>query len=295
MIKKSLILFLILITINIIIRDIYKPDIITSQSQWQDNQISAQTFLYSNTDSIENIITGSSMAFWIATDSLNNFYNLAMGGESAKDGLEIIKRKGVYPKRVFIETNVILKQGHTELFDILYNPVMHPLREKTSIFRDGKQPLPLVSSLLNSQVIEHIIPYNIPFFKISKNKETQNKIKLPETENTPQRNNLEAIEYKVPETVIRELQEYISDLEQHNTEIIFFEMPTENIDCNSDVAPLYRTTTEKLFPPGKYTYIPSPKCGSYQTSDGVHLLRSEALRYTRYFREQVDSLIHIGK
>ncbi len=291
MIKKALIGSLILLFTYALVRDVYKPNITIPQAQWQDNQIAAQSYLYNNTDNIENIIVGSSMAFWIHTDSLNNFYNLAFGGESPKEGLNVIKRKGVYPKRVFIEINLIVRENETDFYDILYNPIMYPLRKKTTIFRDGKQPLTLATALLESRVLRPIIPSNIPFFNI-KRKEAVKTIKIDEPINNKKRsshfsdNNNQVIEL---------LKEYIDDLKEHGTEVIFFEMPSESIDCNSKKEPQYRTTAKTLFPPEEYIYIPNPECGSYKTSDGIHLRGDEALRYTRYFRRQVDSLINIGK
>ena len=159
MIKKALIVFQILLFIYGLVRDIYKPNITIGQSQWQNNQIAAQSYLYHNTNNIENIIVGSSMAFWIVTDSLDNFYNLALGGD--------IKKKEIYPKRVFIEINLILKENQTDFFDILYNPIMYPLRKETTIFRDGKQPLPLASALLESKILKYIklfLFYHINFY-----------------------------------------------------------------------------------------------------------------------------------
>lgn len=290
MIKKALIVFLILLFIYGLVRDIYKPNITIGQSQWQNNQIAAQSYLYNNTNNIENIIVGSSMAFWIVTDSLDNFYNLALGGESPREGLDVIKKKEIYPKRVFIEINLILKENQTDFFDILYNPIMYPLRKETTIFRDGKQPLPLASTLLESKILKYIIPTNIPFFNIKKDRISAVQISEPKNKKEELSCSLNSFS-----SATKPLKEYIDDLKRHGTEIIFFEMPTEKIDCRSQKEPQYRTIAKILFPPEEYIYIPSPECGSYKTTDGVHLGKVEALRYTRYFKAQVDSLIDIGK
>lgn len=290
MIKKALIVFLILLFIYGLVRDIYKPNITIGQSQWQNNQIAAQSYLYNNTNNIENIIVGSSMAFWIVTDSLDNFYNLALGGESPREGLDVIKKKEIYPKRVFIEINLILKENQTDFFDILYNPIMYPLRKETTIFRDGKQPLPLASTLLESKILKYIIPTNIPFFNIKKDRISAVQISEPKNKKEELSCSLNSFS-----SATKPLKEYIDDLKRHGTEIIFFEMPTEKIDCRSKKEPQYRTIAKILFPPEEYIYIPSPECGSYKTTDGVHLGKVEALRYTRYFKAQVDSLIDIGK
>lgn len=290
MIKKALIVFLILLFIYGLVRDIYKPNITIGQSQWQNNQIAAQSYLYHNTNNIENIIVGSSMAFWIVTDSLDNFYNLALGGESPREGLGVIKKKEIYPKRVFIEINLILKENQTDFFDILYNPIMYPLRKETTIFRDGKQPLPLASALLESKILKYIIPTNILFFNIKKDRIRAVQISEPKNKKEELSGSLNSFS-----SATKPLKEYIDDLKRHGTEIIFFEMPTEKIDCRSKKEPQYRTIAKILFPPEEYIYIPSPECGSYKTTDGVHLGKVEALRYTRYFKAQVDSLIDIGK
>ncbi|GAB6007537.1 hypothetical protein [Dysgonomonas reticulitermitis] len=289
MIKKTLLGCLLLLSIHFYVREIYKPHVIQSQSQWQDNQILAQGYLYSNTDSIENLLIGSSMTLRLIMDSLPNFYRLSFGGEAPRQGLGLVVYKGTYPKRVFIEINTLIKETNDNFSNSLYNPVLAPIREKFICMRDGRQPIPLLTLKVRVNIVERIVPASF-YVKNENNRNTRVnntgniKIKKQETLNAKQQ---EAFE---------ETKNLIENLVRNKVEVIFFEMPQErDMDCKSGVYPLYRTVAESNFDNGKYAFLPKPECGTYETTDGIHLGYEEAKRYTSHFKTQVDSLIRKNK
>lgn len=293
MIKKTLIFFIIFLIIHILIRDVYKPDILLSQAQWQGNQVMAQDYLYSDKyNGIENIIVGSSMASRLIMDSLNylNFYNLAFGGGSPNEGFSVIKSKGIFPKRIFVEINLMNKVKNNDFYDVLYNPVLYPLRKEIPAFRDGKQPLPLAIGLFDAYILTPVLPHRFSFFDRFKKEEGNEEKKINLAENEDTKDVIEAA-FDTSMAAFAETQEYIADFEKNGTEIIFFEMPTDKTNCKEEGIPQYRILTEKNYPPNKYHYIPTPPCGSYTTSDGIHLGGGEIERYTHYFITQIDSLI----
>jgi hypothetical protein len=49
---------------------------------------------------------------------------------------------------------------------------------------------------------------------------------------------------------------------------------------------IIRNNVDKLFPSKTYNYIKSDS-SSYETSDGIHLNRDEAIKYTSYFKSQI--------
>ncbi|MDR2955169.1 MAG: hypothetical protein LBV43_08820 [Prevotella sp.] len=293
MIKKTFLLLAIMFSVNFLIRDILKPDIILYQDMWHQNYIRAQSYIYSNTDSVENIIVGSSLSMpgRIINDSLKdlNFLNIALPGEDPKDGLELIIKKNVFPKRLFVELNVILKFDDTGFANVVYNPVLYPLRRKIPTLRDGKQPMPLVAAMFHEYITQPLIPEKFAW-NSNRNKE-DNKTKLEIKDKIPDKKS-ETIEDKQKKAFER-FKNDINFLVEKGVTIIFFEMPYDR--CREGVIPLFTDWTLEAFPPDKYIYIPSPKCGSFKSTDGVHLEGIETERYSHYFRTQVDSLIRIGK
>lgn len=292
MIKKSIYVCLVLFFINVLVRDVYKPHIILSQSQWQDNQIKAQNYLYTDTIEFENIIVGSSMSKGIIPDSLDclNFCNLAFAGESPREGLELIIKKGIFPKNIFIEINKILKPEDSDFANVLYNPILYPLRKEIPTLRDGKQPLPLLVALAEANIMNRLIPERLSFF---------HNIRVDQEQNNYVRNIKTRIlseeEKRIQMKAFSTLQQYIQILKENNVTIIFFEMPSDIVDCNSDLPPDYKDAICKNYPPDKYLYMPNPECNLYKTGDGVHLMREDMIRYTSYFKTQADSLIHTTK
>lgn len=271
----------------------WKPSHISGQGFWQDNQLKAQEYLYTHEyDSVENIIVGSSMAFQMKTDSLKNFCNLAFLGENYLKGLELIKEKDIYPKRVFIEINLPSKIANTGLFyDVLYNPLMHPLRKKFPAFRDGGQPFLIAASNLEHLVLNHTIE--------EQNRDKYSAIFQQLIEPTPGIGLFAGFENPADSIHLNEsfddLKIFIEDLKSHGTEIVFFEMPYyKTIQNSPQVISIYKQF-RIAFPPDSYIYLPRPKYDEYQTLDGLHLGRQEAIEYTLQFRGYIDSLINIGK
>jgi len=85
------------------------PKIVMLQNQQQKNYSFAQDFMYEN--KANNIIVGSSMAARMNNDFLpKDFYNLSFSGGSVLTGLEIIKKSGFLPSRIYIENNIIFRK-----------------------------------------------------------------------------------------------------------------------------------------------------------------------------------------
>lgn len=293
MIKKTLIYSLGLFLIYNLVLYFWNPSFISSQGFWQDNQIKAQEYVYTkNYDHTENIIVGSSMSFRIASDSLNGFCNLAFLGESYINGLELIIEKGKYPKRVFIETNFPASINNKGLFyDVLYNPVLNPLRTYLPALRDGKQPILIASSELEYSILNYTI-----------NKDERDKyaaIFKTFAEPVPGVGLYAGFTQEVTssemEKAFGDLNNLIDDLKSHGTEVIFFEMPYYRTLYYSPRVTSLRKIFREAFPPNEYAYLPQPGYDEYQTLDGLHLGQEEALKYTKQFQSRVDSLIHIGK
>lgn len=292
MIKKSLFVFLLLIISYLLfIQHIANPDKYTSEHQWQDNQILAQNFLYSSTDSIQNVILGSSISFRLKTELLPKTKNLGYGGLGIFDGFKTLEAKNFYPKVLFIEMNFIDREANIEFISSIENPLMNMLRKYFPAFRDGKQPMSFIAfpygqklSLYTLYILQSAI-YEIhpdnPNINDSENKD------LMESEILPQQilyytNNINNIEKS-----ITKLKEYISIYEKNGTKIVFFEMPVQYQLADLPRSTMIRSFFYKTFPKDQYLYFDCPDMKEYKTTDGIHLDGFYSEKYTKYFLDMM--------
>lgn len=293
MIKKTLIYTLCLFLLYNLVLYIWQPGFISPQGFWQDNQVKAQDYLYTNScDSAENVIVGSSMSFRIPTDSLPGFCNLSLLGENYIKGLELLKKKEKYPRRIFIETNFPAGISKGGLFyDVLYNPILYPLRFYFPALRDGRQPM-LVAA---SEIEECATDYKIK----ESERDKYSAIFKMLVEPTPGIGLFQGFDQEASneemEKQLGDLDLFIKDLESHGTEIIFFEMPVYKTLYDSPRVTSVRKAFKTYYPSEKYIYLQQPDYDEYQTLDGLHLGKEEATRFTHQFKRQVDSLIQAGK
>lgn len=295
MIKKTFITFLIIFTLYSIFWILHTPKAIIAQEHWQENQITAQNYLYGDLDSVENLIIGTSLSRALIMDSLPGFFNLSLNGELPFQGLEAMEKKGIYPKRVFIETNRIFSWFNKGLFnEILYSPVLYTLRTPFPILRDGRQPILTAATSVESMFVDRKIFYTALYDRailyggrIDMNNEADVRFTFREYMERPND--------KQMETTISLLNHYFEILKRHNTEIIIYEMPISKTLCNTPKMTGTREQMRKYFPPAEYIYLPQPECLDYKTYDGTHMVRDEAIKYTHLFKTQVDSLVRMGK
>ena len=298
MIKKALLsFFIIFITYTIIVTYVVNPHKFVSEHQWQDNQIKAQEYLYSNTDSIQNIIVGSSLADRLVVGYLPDIYNLSMGGLGSFDGLQTITKKGVYPKRVFIEMNKLDRKASTDFTTSLNNPVMTFLRKYFISIRDGKQPMGFIAipygekitayGLYLAQTVVHTIAGEI----ITREKKGLEEVDMV-AKILPR---LLEEESHIPNTADLEkdaenLKHYVDILEKNHVTVVFFEMPIQHQLCGLSKPEAIRKQFYKTFPRDKYQYIDMPDCNDYTTTDGLHLDKASAEKYTLLFKDAMNKL-----
>lgn len=298
MIKKTLLsFFIIFMTYTIIVTYVVDRHKFVSEHQWQDNQIKAQEYLYSNTDSVQNIIVGSSLADRLVAGYLPDIYNLSMGGLGAFDGLQTITKKGVYPKAVFIEMNKLDRKASTDFTTSLNNPIMTFLRKYFISIRDGKQPMGFIAipygekvtayGLYLAQTAVHTIAGEIITRKDEASKDVDMVAKIlprliKEESEIPNASDLERD--------AQNLKLYVDILEKNNVKIVFFEMPIHHELCGLNKSTAIRNQFYKTFPRDKYQYIDMPNCNDYKTTDGLHLDKTSAEKYTFFFKDQMEKL-----
>ena len=295
MIKKTIFVSLILFIIYSFFLKL-NPKLGSSQNQVQDNFIKAQKFVYEDTGNIKNVIVGSSLSCRLIMDSLPNFYNLSFGGQSIFDGLKIIKNKDVFPKNVFIETNIIMKGESEDFTNSFFSPLPYFLKKNFIAFRADKQPVSIFIQFFTS--IKSTLKRNfLRFINLNAT------IKKTETDTGEMQDiqndqlfkkmlDLEIIEHsKKPNSVelknkLALLHKYVLLLKENNVNVYFFEMPINSSLMELRKTKIIRNEINLRFPVGMVYHVPVD--GSvYLSSDGIHLGYEEALKYTLFFKNNI--------
>ena len=265
----------------------------STQSYLQDNLARAQNLDYDERKTIQSIIVGSSLSRNIITDSLPYTYNLAFVGKGVLDGLNILDKTSKIPKNIFIETNYIVKPPSSEFTDLINNPVMYYPRKYLLSLREDKQPI-VIFGLMQIKAyvkIKSIILKKNEPIEIAKNKkdeispifEQHIKIRTKDYSEIPKASEVEKS--------LRDLKYYINRFEKKGSNIIFIEMPIAPQLNGLPKAKFMRNLMKSNFPVSKYKYLVLPDSVTFQTNDGIHLGKNEALRYTMYFKSEVEKLL----
>ncbi len=293
MIKKTLATFLLIfVSYTIIITCIADPNRVISEHQWQDNQIKVQDYLFSDNDSLNMIVVGSSLTERIPMHLMPNSFNLGLQGLGPVDGLYTMAYKGVYPKYVFIEINHIERELNKELTSSIDNPLMTPLRKHLVPLRDGKQPMGYIAIPYGQKVVAYgIYLSQTVIHKIApKTEQSENGAANIHDEIL---SGVVKFHQRVPSNLDKQsaiIKSYIDDMSEKGVKFVFFEVPGETRVISLEGPVAIREQMYKVFPRDKYTYIDLPDCSGYTTTDGEHLDKPSALKYAEFLREEIDKL-----
>jgi len=286
MIKRTLIYFLVFFALYNAALYVWKPGITTAQSQNQGNIIGAENYIY-NGQGKDIVMVGTSLTFRIKQDYLpDNYYNLAFGGYSIYDGLEIIKRSGNIPKIVLIESNTIIRPGNVGFINSLFTPGLSWIKKMLPGMWTPNQP----ENLLMNE-LQHLTAKNKPVAATTTappDTALHNKA-LKGYQNEYNRvPGLDTVDMRIE--ALKTYTEYLKGL---GVQVIFFEMP---VDCSLENSPRLRYLRKKLgfeFPPAAYPRIPMPDCSKYIYNDGEHFSAPSAIDYSHYLVREVDSVLSL--
>lgn len=287
MIKRSILAaFFLLATYEIIIRtnNIWWT---IGQNQWQGNVIRASDFIYSD-DHYENVMVGSSIAnrlsARIVQDSLpNSFYNLSFDGQSALDGLMILKKLNYFPQRLFIEVNILNRSEDKTFYQALFSPVMFPIKKHMMSFREKYQPVEVISRLASGKQINPETLAREPIGPFSRDEKSYRNLL-----NVRIAQNSELIPAEELSLQIRKIQALVTYFQQNGVKVIFFEVPVDPLMCNLSRPMQLRQACKTAFAPMGCHFIDIPDCGPYYTTDATHLHRGSVYKYLNYFRSELS-------
>ena len=289
MIKKSFAIAIVLLILHgMLVR--YRPKWNFAEHQWQENIVKAQHFIYKDTI-VENVIVGSSLSWHLVADSLPSIYNFSFGGGGILDGLAILKNNNKLPKNIYIEMNVA-SRGETKKFtENLNSPLLYTLRKQFPQFREGYQPVNILSNaIITHSIIKRTLQKIKTIFDFDAFSEEKNQ-KLRAQDLTLQTTgNTKPTRPEILSARFESLKEYVSYFEKKGTKVVFFEMPVDKQLSLLPDAISIRERFYKNFPPDEYGYIAMPDCAQYPTGDGYHLGLESAKKYSAYLKKEIDKL-----
>lgn len=273
-------------------------EISSGQHQWQENVIKAQQYLYSDIVA-DKVIIGSSLSCRLTSSVLDSqgFYNLSFGGQSVYDGLEILCHNKVFPKKLFVEINM-LKRNPDETFTRgLTHAILFPIRQRITPFREAYQPANYLNGCIPAIGEKAIDRFTNSFFNPILNKfhaakattgsaTTDGSVffkSLVKRQELAFNEAVDTIQFNVH---IMWLQKKFEYLQSKGVKIIFFEMPLHYTLQSSKQMNFIRSALTNTFPADKYTYLTAPEYAEYTTTDGLHLNPESALKYTENLIQQ---------
>ncbi len=296
MIKKTIFTFLILSISYGLFVQISKPKWLVIQHQWQDNMLKAQSFLFDENRCIENVIVGSSLSDRLIFNDIPGTFNLSFSGLSIFDGLFILQKTELFPKRIFIEINVILKPASKE-FIASFSDISNYLKSHIEAFREINQPLGVLGTKIQLSFTDTFIKklkYKIlNFWGTGKSHQKT----LPEDNDFIEKRITEIKkDYNMlPDLIalnvrLKELKQIVDFFTQKGVQVVFFEMPTHPELYQTPFNNCIRRAICKQFPPSEYIYFFSPDCSKFSTTDGLHLRNEEINIYMSYFKSELNKL-----
>lgn len=275
MIRRSLLVFALLVVGYALYIKFGKPELNTVQHQASGNRISAEQYVFAPDEPNSTVIVGSSLAFRIAMDSLPpNTTNLGFGGLTVYDGLELVRRSGKKPRRVVLETNMIFKDPDRGFLDAVFQPGLFELRKAMPILREENQPSGVLVGYLKRSMNagDGQVAAQADSMAMSENLLNTNRgifSKAP-ADSTQQR-------------FIATLSQEVKALEANGTEVVFVEIPISEELMESPLAIRAREVIQTLFP--DHRFVRSDR--TWRTTDGLHLEWHNAQRYSRWLAQQL--------
>ena len=277
MIRRSLLVFVLLVIVYAAYIAFLKPELNTAQHQASGNRISAEQFLFSPHVTGSTVIVGSSLAFRIELDSLApHTSNLSFGGLSVHDGLELVRRSGKKPARVVIETNMLFKEKDRGFLEALFQPGLYEMRKVAPILREENQPTGVLVGMIKKRMKNTEDPASAEpdSMSMSENLFDTNRgifAKVP-ADSTQQR-------------FLGMLKHEVQALEARGVQVLFMEVPISAELMTSPLAVRTRETVAQQFP--NHHFIRSDR--TWRTTDGLHLEWHNAQRYSRWLAKELDA------
>jgi len=249
-------------------------------NQWQANIIKAEKYVYSKNSNSPIVLVGSSLTNNLPTKYFSSqVANLGMSGGSAQTGLEIVRRKQTKPSLLLVELNDTIGR---KLDNKLVNPLFHPLTSFLKLhlpmFRQEYRPTSvLIQYLENNYKQKNRMKVNPQDEKQVVDSDFRKKMikQLVEDRNTE-------LDAQQKQLIIKQaefIKDQITDIQKEAVRVILFDIPGEPVVDNTIKQKQIRELLKSTFPKTSFEWLPELPKRKWVTSDGIHLVQSNAREY----------------
>lgn len=241
-------------------------------SDHQVNYIRVEQVVYSE-PTPRFVVLGSSIAGVLRSEQLGKDFGLvAIGRGCADTGLEILSRKGVVPKCVIIEANMLGKGVDEEMVGYFCSSISSHLRDYCSPLRQSGQPINLLIS-----IVQH--------FKRTPNRVVDKNVLAVNLER------FERIYSHAPElndwnSKIIAVRERALQLQRLGARIVFVEFPIDTRLEGTQFCEFVRNDLHAKFPTNQFEWITPSRNEAWTTTDGVHMTSESAYRFAEWIKNR---------
>ncbi len=223
------------------------------------------------------VMVGSSLSgvFDLSNVLGNDAFNLYLPFTGSATGLEVLRRGGHIPKRIFVEINHVDRGVDTLLLNGIFSSPEYYLKQHLPFLRKKNQ--------LFSNVLDR---YKTPANNTINN--AQPPAALYATLLASEQRSWNHLSDKSQLSLdLKRAASILHSFAKSGCEVWLFEMPMDRSLADSKILTFERDFFVQLAAKRGYRFISADRSNSYLTGDGIHLLRADGLRYLDYFSKQL--------
>ncbi len=260
-------------------------------NQWQANITKAEKYIYSENSNSSIVLAGSSLTNNLPTKYFSSqVANLGMSGGSAQTGLEIVRRKQTKPRLLLVELNDTIGR---KLDNKLVNPLFHPLTSFLKLylpmFRQEYRPTSVLIQYLENEYKQK----NRMDDRQDEKQVVNSDFRLKMIKRLVENRNAE-LDTQQKQLILEQaefIKAQITDLQKDVVRVILFDIPGEPVVDNTIKQKQIRELIKTLFPKSSFEWLPELPSRKWVTSDGIHLVQSNAREYVFQLEKVIDKLL----
>jgi hypothetical protein len=181
------------------------------------------------------------------------------------------------------------------MLDAIYNPLRYDLSDRFSMLRQEYQPASVILPMILSP--ERIFDKKPP--QITNNEQAEIKPTVNPNQALADKLILQYLEVgknPLSKQEINSIQEQaeqieiqISGLKKEGVRVVLFRIPSQSSVDNTLREKQIRALLISLFPNNKFEWLPEPPVRNWNTTDGSHLVASDAQFYAKFVMHQLSN------
>lgn len=240
------------------------------------NAMKLEDFLLAE-DPADIVVVGSSLSSIVLEDvDKAGITDLTFTGHSALDGVRLIETRAKLPHIIAVEAGSTLRSSADPMSERNISGMQYFLLSTSPIWRTKYQPTAVITRIFAD------LKKNYATASTSKpNSARMNTVKDWATKP------LTAEEREQLTQNLKELHSRLRSLEKKRVKVILFRTPTDRRIQNLPSEQAIIQLVDQFFPAGQFQWLPSEQQPTWQTSDGMHLLKPDGLRYGNLLVKQL--------